>query len=121
MPADPTSPSPPPVLEGTPEGSRATPEPPRPAARAPAQAAGTSAAASRWPWSLGSILGRSSDNMDSLKALFFGLVMTAVVYEIFPLPFIDDRRIHVDFSQSVAKVWAKHHQPAAKRPRTEST
>jgi len=43
------------------------------------------------------------DNLDLLKALFLGVFATALVYEVFPLPFIEDRRILVIFENWVSE------------------
>jgi biopolymer transport protein ExbB/TolQ len=56
-------------------GAQAAPQAPRPpAARAPAERG----------W---------SDNLDLLKALFLGTVATAVFYEVFPIPFMEQGRL----------------------------
>lgn len=44
------------------------------------------------------------DNLDMLKALFLGSVLTAVFYEIFPLPFLDQGRLLAFFDNSVSPV-----------------
>jgi biopolymer transport protein ExbB/TolQ len=43
------------------------------------------------------------DNLDLLKALFLAVFATAVVYEVFPLPFIEDRKILVIFENWVSE------------------
>ena len=46
---------------------------------------------------------RFGDNLDLLKALFLGLLSTALVYEVFPLPFIDERAILSVFDNWVSE------------------
>ncbi|MCH8843266.1 MAG: MotA/TolQ/ExbB proton channel family protein [SAR324 cluster bacterium] len=47
---------------------------------------------------------RRSDNADLLKALFLGIMVTAVFYEVFPLPFIDEQRVTMVFDNWVSEV-----------------
>ncbi len=47
---------------------------------------------------------RWRDNLDLLKALFLGTLLTAVFYEIFPLPFLDQGRLLAFFDNSVSPV-----------------
>lgn len=44
------------------------------------------------------------DNIDLLKSLFLGVLVTAVFYEIFPLPFLDQGRILQVFDNRVSEV-----------------
>jgi biopolymer transport protein ExbB/TolQ len=43
------------------------------------------------------------DNLDLLKALFLAVFATALFYEVFPLPFVDDRRILAIFENWVSE------------------
>ena len=44
------------------------------------------------------------ENMDFFKAMFLGLVVTAVFYEVFPLPFIDQGRVRTLFDNRVSEI-----------------
>ena len=48
--------------------------------------------------------GSRRDNVDLLKALFLGAVLTALFYEVFPLPFIEQARILTLFDNPVSEV-----------------
>jgi biopolymer transport protein ExbB/TolQ len=65
------------------------------------QAPGSSAPGAPQASRRGPLLGQ--DNLDLLKALFLGVFATALFYEVFPLPFIDDKRIAVIFTNWVSE------------------
>ncbi len=44
------------------------------------------------------------DNVDLLKALFLGVLLTAVIYEVFPLPFLDPGRMLDVFDNPTSEV-----------------
>ncbi|MBI3991827.1 MAG: MotA/TolQ/ExbB proton channel family protein [Candidatus Lambdaproteobacteria bacterium] len=46
----------------------------------------------------------ATDNVDLLKSLFLGVLLTAVVYEVFPLPFVDPGRVLQVFDNRVSEV-----------------
>lgn len=46
----------------------------------------------------------SSDNVDLIKALFLGLLLTALFYEVFPLPFLDRGRVLRLFDNQVSQL-----------------
>lgn len=46
---------------------------------------------------------RFGDNFDLLKAFFLGVLATALAYEVFPLPFIDERKILAIFDNWVSE------------------
>ena len=52
----------------------------------------------------GKFLAGRRDNIDLLKALFLALVVTALFYEVFPLPFIDQELILTLFEPAVSEV-----------------
>ncbi|MCZ6473046.1 MAG: MotA/TolQ/ExbB proton channel family protein [SAR324 cluster bacterium] len=54
--------------------------------------------------SAGRLLSSRRDNIDLLKALFLGAVTTALFYEVFPLPFIEQGRILTLFDNPVSEV-----------------
>lgn len=46
----------------------------------------------------------ASDRLDLLKSLFLGLTLTAVFYEVFPLPFLEQGRVLAVFDNWVSEV-----------------
>lgn len=58
------------------------------------------------PGAMPGAVSRFGDNLDLLKALFLAVLSTAVVYEVFPLPFVDDRVILDVFDNWVSETIA---------------
>ena len=52
----------------------------------------------------GETMSRTRDNLDLLKAFFLGVLLTAVIYEVFPLPFVDERRVTMIFDNWISEV-----------------
>jgi biopolymer transport protein ExbB/TolQ len=50
------------------------------------------------------LVGSRRDNIDLLKAMFLGVVVTALFYEVFPLPFIEHGRILAVFDNPISEV-----------------
>lgn len=60
----------------------------------PAQKTGTQEAATEWRQGPKDGYERGGrDNIDLIKALFLGMVTTAIFYEVFPIPFLDQGRM----------------------------
>lgn len=52
----------------------------------------------------GKMLNSRRDNIDMLKALFLGVVLTALFYEVFPLPFIEEPWVLALFEPAVSEI-----------------